>query len=262
MLRPLTKRRTDGTPYQRRAHVEARLRELVKLSRAEIRELLTVRDRSDPRFIPTECLIYLLRDAKQGNTPAWFNALFRVIEGRCKQTLTRTIRALGTNDHETLREEALSRVMMRLARGLEQDPEKLDAFEVAFDMVLAAIRKDLFESEFRRTKPLIELRFPDPDGDEADPVMEFVAPVSGLAADLGMQESEFEAFRKDAMRSIDVLPAELRDPILLLFGGLPIDSKDPSADTIAKRQGVDERTVRNRLKRAISRLNGTQGTDQ
>jgi DNA-directed RNA polymerase specialized sigma24 family protein len=77
-----------------------------------------------------------------------------------------------------------------------------------------------------------------------------------------MQESEFEAFRNERLRSINVLPDEQRDAILYLLGGLPIDSSDPEVDTIARRQGVDESTVRYRIKRGVARLNEPLGENQ
>jgi DNA-directed RNA polymerase specialized sigma24 family protein len=77
-----------------------------------------------------------------------------------------------------------------------------------------------------------------------------------------MQESEFEAFRNDRLRSINVLLDEQRDAILYLLGGLPIGSSDPKVDTIARRQGVDESTVRYRIKRGIARLNEPLGDNQ
>jgi DNA-directed RNA polymerase specialized sigma24 family protein len=100
------------------------------------------------------------------------------------------------------------------------------------------------------------------DDEDDKPEIEFAAPVSELAAELKMQESEFEVFRNERIRSINVLPTDQRDAIILaLFHGLPIGSQDPEVDTIARRQGVDESTVRYRIKSGIARLN-KQGPTQ
>lgn len=262
MLRQLTKTRPDGTVYRRRPQTDQLLLQLLTLDRPQLRERLAVRDRGDPRYIPTECLIYLLREADQDARRGWFDALFLLIRNRCKQTLTRAIRASGRSDDETLREEALSRFELYLARGLRADPEKLDVLEVAFDLALASMRKDLFAEETRRNVRFTELRIATDEDADDQPQMEFVQPVSELAAELDMQESEFEVFRTESLRSINVLPDDERDAILYLLGGVQIGSKDRNVDTIAKRQNVDERTVRNRIQRGIRRLNGTQGNDQ
>ena len=56
---PLRKRTLDGELYTRDPRIELLLEELSSLSRDEFLERVKVWRRSDPAYIPSECLIYL-----------------------------------------------------------------------------------------------------------------------------------------------------------------------------------------------------------
>jgi DNA-directed RNA polymerase specialized sigma24 family protein len=261
MVRPLTKRKKDGTLYNRRPHVEQALVTLLSANTSTILKRLMIVDTGHPDYIANESAIHLLRNAHSSGTRAVAAALLRVVRNRAALAFRRAIRGTGSHE-ENLREQALSNFDLLIARGLEPGSERLDYLEVSFNNAIIALSNDLFASESRRSKPLVELSTPAADSDPQGAEIEFAAPVSDLAAELRMEESEFETFRKERIRSINVLPTEQRDAIILtLFHGLPIGSQDPNADTVAKRQGVDESTVRYRIKRGIARLN-EQGPTQ
>lgn len=254
MVRPLTKRKKNGTAYIRRPHVQQALDALTALDVRAILERLTIVDRGHVDYVANECVVHLLREAQRRGDNRILNALVKVVRNRAALAFRRVIRGGGSHE-KALRENALSNFDMLIARGLEPGSERLDYLEVSFDNAIVTLGKDLFEAEGRRTKSLVELRVPSVEDEGDEPEVEFAAPVSEIAAALRMQESEFAAFRKERIRSINVLPTEQRDAIiLLLFHGLAIGSKDPDMDTIAKRMGVDESTVRYRIRRGIERL--------
>lgn len=258
MLRPLTKKRTDGRPYKRRPKIETLLMTLVELDRDTILERLTASRRDDPAYIPTECLIYFLRDARSGNTDQWFNKLFAELERRCRANLARAVAAGSVADEEGLREEILSRFAEIMARGLHNEPERLDPFEVVFDKVFAALRIDLLRKSRSRERRQTELET-EIEGEDGEPLSRQFRQVEA-AEDFGFSDAEFEIFRKQIGNAIDGLPDKQREVILLRLEGLPIHSENPEADTIARRIGADERTVRNRIKRGVEEVKKlTQG---
>lgn len=261
MLRALTRQKRDGSVYARRAPVEQRLLELAALDRRERLEALRVTDRGTSAYLPSECVVYFMREAYTVGERKVGDAHLMVLRNRARLAFKRAIRGNGSHE-ETLREEALSKFDVLVAVGLKPGADRLDYLEVNFDHALVTLRKDLFEAEGRRAARVVPLQLPGDEEDDEKPTIEFAAPVSELAADLGMQESEFEAFRNERLRSINVLPDEQRDAILYLLGGLPIDSSDLEVDTIARRQGVDESTVRYRIKRGVARLNEPLGENQ
>ncbi len=260
MLRKLTKLRTDGSLYQRRPQVEALLGQLVELDRYTLVERLKISNRTAPAFVPTECLIYLLREAVRGNTAQWFNVLFAELDRRCRANLARAVAAGSVADAETVREEILGRFAEILAVGLKDDPARLDPFEVVFDKCFAALRIDghrKTRARERREEPL-EVEKENEKGE----VLSRQFRQEEAAEAFGMSNVEFSVFRKQIGNAIGCIPDKQREVILLRLQGLPIDSDDPNTDTIAKRVGVDERTVRNRIKRGIEEIRAlTQGND-
>jgi hypothetical protein len=261
MLRALTRQKRDGSVYTRRLPIEHRLLELAALDPRERLEALRTTNRSATAYVPSECVVHFMREAYAAGERKAGDAYLMVLRNRARLAFKRAIHGNGSHE-EALREEALSKFDVLVAVGLEPGADRLDYLEVNFDHALVTLRKDLFEAERRRSARLIPLRLPGDEEDEERPEIEFAAPVSELACELGMQESEFEAFRNDRLRSINVLLDEQRDAILYLLGGLPIGSSDPKVDTIARRQGVDESTVRYRIKRGIARLNEPLGDNQ
>lgn len=72
----LTKKKQDGTPYTRRVEVETALASLVNLSRDEMLERLKVRHPTSPNYVQSECLVYLIRAARNDNDERYFNKLY------------------------------------------------------------------------------------------------------------------------------------------------------------------------------------------
>lgn len=254
MLRPLTKVRGDGRPYERHPATTALLQELLALDRESILRRLAITDFRDPGHVPSECLVYLMREAARDNRGEWFNRLLGILHCRLKHNLAHSIRPGAVADPETVREEVISRFFEILARGLRNEPERLDPFEVMFNGALEALRKDLYGAQRRRDRRKADLR---PDGEDSDG-----RPSPGedpyrqpeTENGLGMTTAEFEVFRKQALHSINLLPTEEREAITLLLQGHKIDSKDPDEMTIAKLCAVNERTVRNRIKRGVEMI--------
>ncbi|MGX7703882.1 RNA polymerase sigma factor [Methylobacterium sp. Gmos1] len=245
-LRPLTKKRMDGNLYVRRPETTATLVELEVLSREEIVARLAVGRRDAVGYISNECLLYLLRTARSGNNPAWFDKLFAVLDCRVRHNLSGTIRYGTVSDPETVREEVLGKFHEVLAIGLGPEPERLDPYEAMFDGALASLRKTTYTRQRRL------------DGRKADvpAASDGKAKSSELAAPapeeiFGLTPFEFQDFRTAALAAIERLPEPLRETVRLVCQGDQTGSTDPDKMTIAKQLDVDERTVRNRIKRAV-----------
>ena len=245
-LRALTKRRTDGSLYVRRPEITATLVELADLSREEIAARLAIGKRDAGGYVSNECLLYLLRAARSDNNPAWFDKLFAVLDCRVRHNLSYTVRYGAVSDPETVREDVLGKFHEVLALGLGPEPERLDPYEAMFDGVLASLRKTMITRQRRL------------DGRKADvPAASDGEPRSGeLAAPapeeiFGLTPFEFQNFRTAALAAIERLPETLRETVRLVCQGDQAGSTDPDKMTIAKQLDVDERTVRNRITRAV-----------
>ena len=67
MVTPLRKRRLSGELYERDPKVEALIAELAVLPRDELIARAAITKRSDPRYVPSECLVYFIRASRHDN---------------------------------------------------------------------------------------------------------------------------------------------------------------------------------------------------
>jgi DNA-directed RNA polymerase specialized sigma24 family protein len=253
-LRKLTKRRSDGRLYTRRPLIEALIAQLVTTDQAALTARLTIHDRRHSDYVPSECLIYLLREAAGGQSQRWFDALCSALMTRCALNLRWSVNAGVLRDAEGLREDIVSEFVLRISEALQHDPERLDPFEVAFDLAFSTLRTDRVRSEQSRQRMQSNFN-PQPSDAEDDPDRWILA----LAADdgseiLGLYGAEYELFRKSVLQAITQLPAAERVAISLRLEGWQISSEERDMNSIAKHCGVDERTIRNRIRSGVKRL--------
>lgn len=255
MLTPLTKKRGNGDLYERFPKTVAILEQLIALPRDEIVRRLGHRSRTHAEFIPSECLMYMLREAsRQGNRSAWFNTLFLALYARCERNLAHAVSYGAVTDAETVREDILGEFQIILARGLGPEPQRLDVFEVVFDKAFVALRKNILKKRRRiEHKEKAALQPADHDDEEgtASP-FEPAQPEPDNA--MGLNATELEIFRIQATERIEALPDKERRAVTLILRGYKIDASDPVKPSIAELCDVDERTVRNWLKSAAARL--------
>jgi hypothetical protein len=75
IVTPLRKRRLSGELYERDPKIKALVTELAALSRDELIARAAIMKRSDPRYVPSECLIYFIRASHRDNREARFERL-------------------------------------------------------------------------------------------------------------------------------------------------------------------------------------------
>ncbi len=255
MLRPLTKTRGNGLPYTRLARTSAALNALLILSRDQVRERLRIHDRNHADYVPSECLVYLLREAgRESNRSTWFNELFLALHARCERHLAHAIRYGALPDAQSAREEVIERFLLVLAEGLGPNPSRLDVFEVVFDKAFAALRKDVLRVCRRQQHRESDLVVTDGEDDTVPTAGAIIVPQPETENEMGLATAEFEIFRTQADGAIESLPHNERRAVTLLLRGHQIDSADPNEPTIAKLCNVSEKTIRNWLKSGAQRL--------
>ena len=88
MARPLTNRRkSDGRLYERPAEIESIIDALLLLPRDTIVARLAIREARDTNYIPSEALIYLLRETRADNSQTYFNSWYRELVRRVARLL-------------------------------------------------------------------------------------------------------------------------------------------------------------------------------
>jgi len=249
MARPLTKHDQNGNGYQRPPNIEASINEALS------QDLPTLRQRAElgyrlPGYLPSECLVHLIREAGRRADHAMMNALLPFLLKRCKDILSSRITNDQFSNAEDLCEEALCEFSELFAVDTCVDNNgELDFFECRFNLAFKTFRIDFVRRERDRLEQVVSL--PDLfDNDEP-------------AADEDIWSRVSEAFRTPATQEdtvfwknlLNALPPDERKAVVLCHVmGYEVESEDPQKTTAATLCGVTGRTIRNRLSHAAAKL--------
>jgi hypothetical protein len=243
LIAPLTKRRKDDIPYLRPDDIEALLPALANLPRNLLLERARIRDRKDPDYVPSECLLYFLRASRLDNSDAWFERLYKLLVERVLRAVPRAEAGNNTTSlvNEYIRNAVFDRFVEMLANDRRQPDDRLDFFEIRFDLAVKRLRLDAQERAWREENRSAAL-----DQDLAD----LDTTVDPVDANIFLDP----LFRDRVYLAIDDLPPEQSRTMHLLMLGWPIHSNDPAIMTIAKALGCSDRSVRNYRTRALKTL--------
>lgn len=245
MVRPLTKvRKRDGRTYERPAEIERAIAALLEKPRAEVLSLLTIRSRKDPDYVPSECLVHLIRASRSDNNAAFFDALYGELVRRLARALPRAEEHTDEGKEATsaMREQVRDEVLGRFTDWLVEDRaaagDALDIFECRFDYAVAKTR----ERAWRRLGTELSKRH----GKTVEELTESVE--AGGAEFLTLRDQLFSdpSSRMRLHAMIDRLPDTDRRIIQMLIADFSIDSKKEGEVSIRSVLACDEKTVRNR----------------
>lgn len=248
MIAPLTRKKKDGTPYTRPDNVEALLTVLGDLPREALLERARIRDRKDSDYVPSECLVHLIRASRTENSEAWFERLYKVLAERVMRAVpTAASGGTASATDERIRDAVFDRFVELLAKDRAEPDDRLDFFEARFDLAIKRLRLDAQEPVWREANR----------GDSMDDEESDAADAAAAAATTNPLDAEIISdplFRERLYVAIDALPPEQRRTMHLLLIGWQIHSSDPSVMTIAKALGCSDRSVRNYRDRALRTL--------
>lgn len=263
MTAALRKQKPDGTVYTRLPGTETLITILAQLGRDEILARCAIRQRADPQYVSSECLLHLVRASRADNSNAWFERLYKILYDRVLRALPRADAADGRTSsltRELIRDQVSERLAEMLAADRQDYEERLDFFEVRFDMALKRLRLDAQKQAWRDENRNRPIEYDDASG-ELSPEIEKAA---GSANPFEGMEFRDEAFRLRLDAAIEALPPEQSRTIHMLMLEYTIQSDDPSVHTICKELGVTRKTVWNYRDRAMKALKKAlgEGEDQ
>lgn len=261
-LRPLRKKTINGILYKRRAQTEALIHACHELTFDELCNRAEIRARSNANYLPSEVLVYFLRQTKTHDNDAQFYGLYQLLEKRIKQVCLHYhgVRLADKNEagihllefQEFVLDDFAERVML----DRQEYEEKLDIFECAFDKAIAGRKDDAMKQMYRHEKPKEQVEY-DEDGDIPADVERALA---ALYPDVSSIEDDI-TYRFQLQQAIDALPEDERRVINMIFAGIPSESTDPDVPTISKLLECGPQTVRNRRDRAVKKLQIMLGTE-
>jgi hypothetical protein len=250
LIKPLHKRKKSGELYRRRDTIELILNELLALDREELFARCSIRSTRDPKRVPSECLLYLVRACRDDNTETWFNRLWPLLIQRVRDRIPRIDAADGkvSSARMAVRDQMEGRFLELIAEDRDVYQEALDYLEVNFDGGLSKRKLDAQQAAWReenRSRPLEDTERPGEISSEVEAAVGDFDPFA---------ENVDEVYRLRLDAAIEALPKEQIRIIEMLRLDIPIDSKDPFAITIAKTLGRSEKTIRTYRDKAFAAI--------
>jgi DNA-directed RNA polymerase specialized sigma24 family protein len=207
--------------------------------------------------------LHFVRASRSDNSNASFERLYKILFARVLRALPSADSADGVTSsltRERVRDKVSERFVEMLAGDRQIYDDRLDFFEIRFDMALKRLRLDAQKQAWRdenRNQPISY----DEDSGELSPEIERAA---GSVNPFEGPEFHGEAFRLLLDAAIEALPPEQIRTIQMLMLDYQIHSEDPTITTICKVLGKTPKTIWNYRDRAMKALRKAliEGEDQ
>lgn len=248
----LKKRKLDGTLYKRPESIENKLLEISSLARDEIATRCKIRDREKVGYIPSECLVHLVREHRTKSMDDCSEALFEALLERVIQSLP---------DREIAEEDSVGgfevnvgdivrdRFFDMLLSDRNQYLERLDMYEVRFAKALKMLRLDAVREVQREVGDNVPIEIDHQTG-EISPEVERAVGLDPF--DAHMLDDRF--YLERLHRAMDRLSPLQKAILKLDQEGFPDESKDPDVLTISGLLKKTPKTIRTHRASALSAL--------
>jgi hypothetical protein len=242
LINPLRKISRDGKLYTRRPIIESKIIELASLSHEDLVIRCAIRQKDDPAYVPSECLLYFVRASRTDNSDAYFEKLYKLIAERVLRCLPDGSSLNGKTTSLTksaIREKVFGHFVELLASDRNDYSDKFDYYEINFEGALKKLRLDAQDQAWRDEKRSTTLH----DEETGEPTAE-VEHAAGSFDPFNTSEFSSDVYRFDLNEAIDTLPPLQKRIIVMLQQGFPIGPKDSNAITLTKALDKDEKTIR------------------
>lgn len=255
VVAPLRKQKPDGSLYSRPAEVVEQIEAILKVPIDDVVERARIHDEKDASYVRSECLVHLVRQSKANRDAEPYKQLFLILQGRIDRAVPLFERnsAGGKGVYQTdleIREQVCDRFVELLCRDREGYEERLDFYEIRFNRAVALLRSTARRDIGRAATKHLSLSF---DEDTVSPTEEMTEAFERLRGVTGENPEEI-LYRNRFYAAINDLPPEQRQVIELMRQGVPIETSDKDALSIAKTLKCVEKTVRNRRNRAFEAI--------
>jgi hypothetical protein len=247
LIAPLRKCKPDGKLYTRRPEVEDKIIKLALLSRDELIVQCAIRQKDDPGYVPSECLMYFVRQCRTNRPDIYFQKLYKLLVERVLRGLP-----IAENDNTVfstdsdIREKAYGNVVELLAGDRIVYSDKLDYYEINFNHALKMQRLDAQKQALRKENHTTTL-YDEETG-------ELMAEVERAAGSFNTTDAPDKNCRIELDEAINTLEPIEREIIKMYLQDVPFNSQDPAKITMVKKLGKSDKTIRTRFKKAIYAL--------
>lgn len=251
MACPLVKVSKKGKLYTRPQVIEAKIDEAMRQDWNRLAARLKLTDRRSADFLPSECLVHLIRQALRRDDERLATILMSTLLRRAQAALNYILQSDYVHNAKAVHADVLSALQeMFVLDGTPEHEDELDYFECKFVHALRTLSYNIHSAEKTALKRLRPLPEPSNNDGESGPSPDEILAHKSYAARIdGAQENRI--YLREVLRVVQTLPADERRAVVLVrIMGYEVESEDPAKKTAATICGVSGRTIRNRLSRA------------
>jgi hypothetical protein len=165
-----SRRLVSGELYRRPQPIQLKLEELETLSRDDLMVRARISRKGDPNYVPSECLVSILRARKWDNNEAYFRRLYDLLFARVLKALPKDDDKSTSLTGERIRDEVVGRFNELLSADRLGYVERLDYFEIRFDGAIARLRSDARERAWKAENRRASLEFDEETGEPSTEV--------------------------------------------------------------------------------------------
>lgn len=256
-LNPLRRRSGNGRLYTRRTPITDFIGQSLQWPFEELLERAAIRDRQHHYYVPSEVLVYHLRQTKSDNSDDRFVSLYNILRDRIEAACPRPNHHISDKTYEDARiaeirdatVEHVTEIMFTDRQGYN---DQLDIYEVVFDRAVRSARITKFRKVNRRENATEEL-----EDAATGEVRDVVESALDRYKKAGLSTEEDFDYRIRVRRAIDALPKDEREVIDLMLADIPIETNKDGKPSMTELLGCVEKTVRNRRDRAFAMIRQT-----
>ncbi len=253
-IEPLRKRKTNGEIYTRRSPIISQIATSLAWSFADLLDRAVIRDRRNNEYVPSEVIVYHLRQTKCDNSNGRFVKLYNILRDRIEAVCPRPTRKVAgkiSEDARTaeIRDATVEHITDLMFTDRQGYDEQLDIYEVVFDKAVRSAHITKLRKVSRRENATEEVQ--DAVSGEVRAVVEAAL---GRYKKAGLTVEEDFDYRIHLRRAIDALPVDEREVIDLMLADIPIETKKDGEPSMTELLGCVEKTVRNRRDRAFTKI--------
>lgn len=253
-IEPLQKRKTTGELYTRRLPTLQYIETSSQWPFSELLERASIRDRRHSKYVPSEVLVYHLRQTKLDNSDGRFVQLYDILRNRIEAACPRPNRHAGEKIHEDarlseIRDATVNHVTELMFTDRQGYDEQLDIYEVVFDKAVRAAHITKLRKVNRR-----ERATEDVEDEVTGDVRAVVEAALERYKKVGLTAEEDLDYRIHLRGAINALPTDEREVIDLMLADIPIETNKDGEPSITELLGCVEKTVRNRRDRAFAKI--------
>jgi hypothetical protein len=156
-IEPLRKRKTTGELYARRSPTLQYIERSFQWPFSDLLDRAPIRDRRQSNYVPSEVIVYHLRQTKSNNSDGRFIQLYNILRDRIEAACPRPNRHAGEKIHEDarlseIRDATVNHVTELMFTDRQGYDEKLDIYEVVFDKAVRAAHITKLCKVYRRER--------------------------------------------------------------------------------------------------------------